>query len=108
MKRDPEQILRAYEDAKKIYAAYGVDTDAAIAIFKTIPITLHNWQGDDVVGFEQHGDVHSENVVTGNYPGRARTPEELMADMKAAFALIPGKKKINVQFHLKHRLIQTN
>ena len=96
MKRDPEQILRAYEDAKKVYAAYGVDTDAAIEIFKTVPITLHNWQGEDVVGFEQHGDVHSENVVTGNYPGRARNGQEMRMDIDKAFSLSPTKPRVNL------------
>ncbi len=51
--RDNEQVLRAYDDAKKTFAAYGVDTDKAIAEFEQIPISLHNWQGDDVMGFEK-------------------------------------------------------
>jgi L-rhamnose isomerase len=96
MKRDPEQILRAYEDAKKVYAAYGVDTDAAIEIFKTIPITLHNWQGDDVVGFEKHEGVHSENLVTGNYPGRARNGQEMRMDIETAFSFSPTKPRVNL------------
>ena len=96
MKRDPEQILRVYEDAKKIYAAYGVDTDAAIEIFKTIPITLHNWQGDDVVGFEKHEGVHSENLVTGNYPGRARNGDEMRMDIDTAFSFSPTKPRVNL------------
>ena len=96
MKRNPEQILRAYEDAKKIYAAYGVDTDAAIEIFKTIPITLHNWQGDDVVGFEKHEGVHSENLVTGNYPGRARNGDEMRMDIDTAFSFSPTKPRVNL------------
>ena len=96
MKRDPEQILRAYEDAKKVYAAYGVGTDAAIEIFKTIPITLHNWQGDDVVGFEKHEGVHSENLVTGNYPGRARNGDEMRMDIDTAFSFSPTKPRVNL------------
>ena len=96
MKRDPEQILRAYENAKAVYAAYGVDTDAAIEIFKTIPITLHNWQGDDVVGFEKHEGVHSENLVTGNYPGRARNGEEMRLDIDTAFSFSPTKPRVNL------------
>ncbi len=96
MKRDPEQILRAYEDAKRVYAAYGVDTDAAIEIFKTVPITLHNWQGDDVVGFEQHEGVHSENLVTGNYPGRARNGDEMRMDIDTAFSFSPTKPRVNL------------
>ena len=96
MKRNPEQILRAYEDAKKVYAAYGVDTDAAIEILKTIPITLHNWQGDDVVGFEKHEGVHSENLVTGNYPGRARNGDEMRMDIDTAFSFSPTKPRVNL------------
>ena len=87
---------RMYELAKEVYAKYGVDTDAAIAKCKEIPVALHCWQGDDVIGFDNDGGLTGGIQTTGNYPGRARTPEELMADMDKAMSLMPGTKKINV------------
>ena len=89
-------VCKAYELAKEIYASYGVDTDAAIAKCKEIPVALHCWQGDDVIGFDNDGGLTGGIQTTGNYPGRARTPEELMADMDKAMSLMPGTKKINV------------
>ena len=62
-------------------------------ILKTVPISLHCWQGDDVKGFDQDGPLTGGIQTTGNYPGKARTPEELMADMDKVLALAPGKKK---------------
>lgn len=92
-----EEIMKnRYESAKAIYAEYGVDTDAAIAKLKNIPLTVHCWQGDDVLGFENNGPLTGGIMTTGNYPGKARNPEELMADMDKAFSLTPGAKKINV------------
>jgi L-rhamnose isomerase len=88
--------VTAYELAKAAYAQYGVDTDAAIAKCKEIPVALHCWQGDDVIGFDNDGGLTGGIQTTGNYPGRARTPEELMADMDKAMSLMPGAKKINV------------
>ncbi len=85
-----------YQSAKDIYKKYGVDTDAAIEKLKNIPVSVHCWQGDDVTGFVQDGPLTGGIMTTGNYMGRARTPEELMADMDKAFALTPGKKKLNV------------
>ena len=74
----------------------GIDTDKAIEILKTVPISLHCWQGDDVKGFDQDGPLTGGIQTTGNYPGKARTPEELMADMdEGPCTCIPGKKKIN-------------
>ena len=74
--------MNNYANAKAAYAAIGVDTDAAIATLKRVPIALHCWQGDDVRGFDQKVDALSGGIqTTGNYPGRARTPEELMADI---------------------------
>ena len=77
---------RMYELAKEVYAKYGVDTDAAIAKCKEIPVALHCWQGDDVIGFDNDGGLTGGIQTTGNYPGRARTPEELMADMDKALS----------------------
>ena len=88
--------MTRYESAKEIYAKYGVDTDAAIAACKEIPVSLHCWQGDDVIGFDHDGGLTGGIQTTGNYPGKARTPQELLADMDKAMSLMPGAKKINV------------
>ena len=88
--------MTRYESAKEIYAKYGIDTDAAIAKCKKIPVSLHCWQGDDVIGFDHDGGLTGGIQTTGNYPGKARTPEELLADMDKAMSLMPGAKKINV------------
>ena len=85
-----------YESAKELYAAFGVDTDAAIAKLKSIPVSLHCWQGDDVTGFDHDGPLTGGIQTTGNYPGKAKTPEQLMADMDMAMKLCPGKKKLNL------------
>lgn len=85
-----------YEEAKQIYAKYGVDTDAAMAELQTIPVSLHCWQGDDVTGFDHDGPLTGGIQTTGNYPGKARNPEELMADIEEVLKLVPGAKKINV------------
>lgn len=88
----------SYSEAKARYAALGIDTDAAIRRLKTVPVSLHCWQGDDVRGFD--GDPSKPLTggiqTTGNYPGRARTPEELMADLDQVLALIPGTPKMNL------------
>ena len=86
----------AYELAKDQYAQIGVDTDSAIAKLKTIPVSLHCWQGDDVTGFDHDGPLTGGIQTTGNYPGKAKTPEQLMADMDKAMSLCPGKKKLNL------------
>lgn len=85
-----------YESAKEIYEKLGVDTDAAIAKLKEIPVSLHCWQGDDVIGFDHEGPLTGGIQTTGNYPGKAKTPEQLMADMDKAMSLMPGKKKLNL------------
>ena len=89
-------IKERYEEAKARYAAIGVDTDAALETLKNVPISMHCWQGDDVGGFDQKGALSGGIQATGNYPGKARTPEELMADIDEALKLIPGKHKINL------------
>lgn len=87
-----------YSEAKEKYAKYGVDTDEAIAKLKKIPVSLHCWQGDDVRGFDTDPSKPLTGGIqtTGNYPGRARTPEELMADLDFVLKLCPGTKKINL------------
>ena len=89
-------IKERYEEAKARYAAIGVDTDAALEALKNVSISMHCWQGDDVGGFDQKGALSGGIQATGNYPGKARTPEELMADIDEALKLIPGKHKINL------------
>ncbi len=86
----------SYQEAKAVYSALGIDTDKAIEALKSIPVSIHCWQGDDVTGFDHDGPLTGGIQTTGNYPGKARTPEELMADMDKAMSLCPGKKKINV------------
>lgn len=86
-----------YTDAKELYARHGVDTDAAIRTALSIPISINCWQGDDVIGFEKGARALSGGIqTTGNYPGRARTPEELAADFEFAASFIPGVKKLNL------------
>lgn len=85
-----------YAIAKEEYAKIGVDTDAAIAKLKDIPISLHCWQGDDVHGFDSDGPLTGGIQTTGNYPGIARTPEELMSDIEEVMKLCPGKVKLNL------------
>ena len=88
----------SYAEAKAKYAALGVDTDAAIAKLKNAPVSLHCWQGDDVRGFDTDPSKPLTGGIqtTGNYPGRARTPEELMADIDMDLKLSPGTKKMNL------------
>ncbi len=86
-----------YTAAKQRYADMGVDTDAVMKKLATIPISLHCWQGDDVGGFETTSEGLSGGIaVTGNYPGKARTPDELRADLDKALSLIPGKHRLNL------------
>ena len=91
-----EQILKSYELAKEVYKEYGVDTDKAIEKFNKVKVSLHCWQGDDVKGLEGQGDVASQNLVTGNYPGAARTGDELRSDIDKACSLSPLKHKVNL------------
>lgn len=85
-----------YQAAKEAYAAIGVDTDKAIETLKSVPVSMHCWQGDDVIGFDHDGPLTGGIQTTGNYPGKARTPDELLADMEKVFTLVPGQKKVNV------------
>ncbi|HZJ16807.1 MAG TPA: L-rhamnose isomerase [Chthoniobacteraceae bacterium] len=88
---------RAFSLARERYAALGVNVDAALKALAKIPISLHCWQGDDVGGFENVGGVLGGGLVaTGNYPGKARTPDELRADFEKALSLIPGKHRVNL------------
>ena len=92
-----KQINSAYEIARERYASFGVDVSAAMDILATVPISLHCWQGDDVGGFEDPDRGLSGGIMaTGNYPGKARTPEQLRADLDKAYSLIPGKHRLNL------------
>ncbi len=88
----------SYSEAKALYAAVGIDTDKAIETLRKVPVSLHCWQGDDVRGFDTDPNKPLTGGIqtTGNYPGRARTPEELMADLDKACSLCPGTKKMNL------------
>ncbi|MCL2865577.1 MAG: L-rhamnose isomerase [Lachnospiraceae bacterium] len=85
-----------YESTKKMYAKLGVDTDAALEILKNVPISMHCWQGDDVGGFDREDALTGGIQATGNYPGKARTAKELMADIDQALKHIPGRHRINL------------
>jgi L-rhamnose isomerase len=93
----PKQVDAAWKLARERYASIGVDVERALKRLSSIPVSLHCWQGDDVGGFEQQGDrIGGGLAVTGSYPGRARTPDELRADLDQAFALIPGSHRLNL------------
>lgn len=85
-----------YVNAKVKFAKYGVDVEKAMNDLAKIPVSLHCWQGDDVTGFDHDGPLTGGIQTTGNYPGKARNPEELMADIEQVLKLVPGAKKINV------------
>jgi len=85
-----------YKVAKEMYAGLGVDTDQALETLKNIPISMHCWQGDDVTGFDHDGPLTGGIQATGDYPGKARTPEELMADIDKVLSFVPGKHKLNL------------
>lgn len=90
-------ITQRYEEAKKHYAEIGVDTDAVLEKLQDIKISMHCWQGDDVKGFlSPEGELTGGIMSTGNYPGAARTPDQLRQDLEKAFSLIPGKHKLNL------------
>ena len=88
----------SYQEAKEKYAALGVDTDAALEKLAAVAVSVHCWQGDDVRGFDTDPTKPLTGGIqtTGNYPGRARTPEELMADFDEMLRLCPGTKKLNL------------
>ena len=88
--------MNVYENAKSVYAAYGIDTEEAISQVLKTPISLHCWQGDDVKGFEGAGTLDGGIQATGNYPGAARNHAELMSDLDKALSLMPGAMRINL------------
>ncbi len=86
----------AYERARLAYSKYGIDTDAIIEELKSVPVSIHCWQGDDVTGFDSKAALSGGIQATGSYLGKARTPDELMADIEKVFSLVPGRKKLNI------------
>jgi L-rhamnose isomerase len=87
----------SYDSAKAQFADWGIDTETALERLKTISISMHCWQGDDVVGFEQKTGSSGGGIqATGNHPGRARTPDELRADLEFAYSMIPGSHRLNL------------
>src|SRR5512147_670777 len=90
------QIQEAYRLAKERYALIGVDTDRALEMLSTIALSLHCWQGDDVGGFESSGELSGGLAATGNYPGKARTADELRRDLDVVYSLLPGQHRLNL------------
>ena len=89
-------MSKCFETAKNFYADLGVDVEAAFARLDQIPVSIHCWQGDDVNGFENSGDLDGGIAVTGNYPGRARNIQELKCDIEKMLSLVPGSKRLNI------------
>ena len=90
-------IAQAYELARERYAEIGSDTEQALSKLAEVPVSMHCWQGDDVAGFENVGDLSDGGIMaTGSHPGKARTPDELRADLEKAYGLIPGKHRLNL------------
>ena len=97
MSTEAKAVEHLYEHARQQYAAVGVDAGAAIDRLSRIPISLHCWQGDDVGGFENTGsELGGGLAVTGNYPGKAPSADELRADIEQALSLIPGRHRLNL------------
>lgn len=96
-------LKERYESARELYAQLGVDTDKAVETLAQIPISIHCWQGDDVRGFDVNTELSGGIQTTGSYPGRARTPDELMQDIDKVLSLVPGKHKLNL--HASYAMI---
>lgn len=86
--------MSTYDSARAQFADWGIDAETALDRLQAIPISMHCWQGDDVAGFENRSAASGGGIqATGNYPGRARTPDELRADLEFAYAQIPGSHR---------------
>lgn len=88
--------MSRFDEAKQMYAAIGVDAEKALETLQNVTVSVHCWQGDDVMGFDNPGELSGGIQTTGNYPGKATTPEQLMADFDEVLRLTPGKKKLNL------------
>ncbi|HYR58306.1 MAG TPA: L-rhamnose isomerase, partial [Chthoniobacteraceae bacterium] len=92
-----KHAVSAWSLARERYAALGVNAESALAALAHVPLSLHCWQGDDVAGFEKSRSALGGGLaVTGNFPGKARTPAELRADLERALSLIPGRHRVNL------------
>src|ERR1700722_9775984 len=90
-------ISQSFDLARERFSALGVDVQKKLKVLEGIPVSLQCWQGDDVGGFENSGNALSGGIMaTGNYPGKARTPEELRADLEKALSLVPGRHRLNL------------
>ena len=96
---------KGFECAKEQYGAVGVDVCAAMGKADAIPVSMHCWQGDDVIGFDG-SDTLTGGSLLGNYPGRARTPEELRRDIDEAVSLVPGEVKLNLHASYAERTVK--
>jgi len=97
--------MSRFNEAKEIYEEIGVDVDAALVKLGKVKVSMHCWQGDDVIGFDSK-ELTGGIAATGNYPGKATNPDQLMADMDKAMSLIPGKHKINL--HASYAITNEN
>ena len=88
-------IEKNYENARKIYRSYGVDTELVMEKFRDIPISMHCWQGDDIRGFEKTSSL-GENIITSHYPGAARNGDELRMDIETVFSMIPSRNRVSL------------
>ena len=86
----------SYSEAKDFYKELGIDTEKVLDTLKDVTVSMHCWQGDDVVGFDSKESLSGGIQTTGNYPGKATTPDELMSDIDKVISLVPGKKKLNL------------
>jgi len=91
-----KNLLKGFEYAKEVFKEKNIDVEKAIDKIDSISISMHSWQGDDLVGFDGIGELSGGLAATGNYPGRARTPEELRRDIDKAMSMIPGTKRLNL------------
>lgn len=89
-------IIKGYEYAKEVYASVGIDVDKAIEKANSVAVTMHSWQGDDLIGFDGTGELTGGIATTGNYMGRARTADELRSDIDKVLTLIPGNTRVGI------------
>lgn len=91
-----DRIVRGFEYAKQVYEELGINVSEVVEVIDRIPVSIHSWQGDDLIGFDGAGELSGGIAATGNYPGRARTGDELRKDLDFAMSLIPGEKRVNL------------
>ncbi|MFV0396130.1 MAG: L-rhamnose isomerase [Coprobacillaceae bacterium] len=99
-------VKTRFEDAKKVYEDVGIDVEKALQKLRDYPISMHCWQGDDVIGFDGGGALSGGIQTTGNYPGKATNPEQLMQDIDKVLTLVPGKKRLNL--HANYAIFENN